>query len=321
MKILVTGGTGLLGRNIILLLLKKGHDIVLLLRNPHKFNLKNERIHIVKGDVLEISDVEKAIEGCDVVIHAAADTVQHHRSIDDYKVNTLGTKNILYACQKMKIQKVIHVGSAGYFGYGTLENPGEEINPIRYPSNKSYYLLSKLHAQKFVQDYSRSGHIVTISPTFMIGSLDFGPSSGKIILMGLKKFIFCPPGGKNFVHVEDVATACINAIEYGKSGENYIIGNENLSYYNFFQQVKESSKKKSFIISVPSFIFYLAGLIGNIIRFFGSKTDLSLSNMKILMINNFFTNQKSIQDLKINYRPLEKAIKDAIDFFESENYF
>ena len=198
MKILVTGGTGLLGRNVILLLLKKGHDIVLLLRNPHKFNLKNERIHIVKGDVLEISDVEKAIAGCDVVIHAAADTVQHHRSIDDYKVNTLGTKNILSACKKKNIQKVIHVGSAGYFGYGTLENPGEEINPIRYPSNKSFYLLSKLHAQKLVQDYSRSGHIVTISPTFMIGSLDFGPSSGKIILMGLKKFIFCPPGGKNF---------------------------------------------------------------------------------------------------------------------------
>ena len=57
------------------------------------------------------------------------------------------------------------------------------------------------------------------------------------------------------------------------------------------------------------------------IRFFGSKTDLSLSNMKILMINNFFTNQKSIKDLRINYQPLEKAIDDAIRFFESENYF
>ena len=321
MKILVTGGTGLLGRNITLKLQEKGHEIVLLLRNPHKFSIKDEKIRIVKGDILEISDIEKAIAGCDAVIHAAADTVQNHRSTDDYKVNTLGTKNILDACKKKNIQKVIHVGSAGYFGYGTLENPGDENNPIRYPSNKSFYLLSKLHAQMLVQDYSRSGHIVTISPTFMIGSLDFGPSSGKIILMGLKKFIFCPPGGKNFVHVEDVATACINAIDYGKSGENYIIGNENLSYYNFFQKVKEGSKKKSLIISVPSFIFYLAGTFGNIIRFFGSKTDLSLSNMKILMINNFFTNQKSIQDLQINYQPLEKAIEDAIRFFESENYF
>ena len=321
MKILVTGGTGLLGRNIILMLQEQGHDIVLLLRNPHKFNIKDEKIRIVKGDVLKISDIEKAIAGCEVVIHAAADTVQNHSSIDDYKVNTLGTKNILNACKKKNIKKVIHVGSAGYFGYGTLENPGRENNPIRYPSNKSFYLLSKLHAQMLVQDYSRSGHIVTISPTFMIGSLDFGPSSGKIILMGLKKFIFCPPGGKNFVHVEDVATACINAVDYGKSGENYIIGNENLSYYNFFKKVKEVSKKKSLIISVPFFIFYLAGMLGNIIRFLGSKTNLSLSNMRILMINNFFTNQKSIHDLKINYQPLEKAIEDAICFFESENYF
>ena len=140
MKILVTGGTGLLGRNIILKLQEKGHQIVLLLRNPHKFNIKDEKIRIVKGDVLEISDIEKAIEGCDAVIHAAADTVQNHRSTDDYKVNTLGTKNILNACKKNNIQKVVHVGSAGYFGYGTLENPGEENNPIRYPSNKSFYL-------------------------------------------------------------------------------------------------------------------------------------------------------------------------------------
>ena len=273
MKILVTGGTGLLGRNVILKLQEKGHRIVLLLRNPHKFNLKDEKIRIVKGDVLEISDIEKAIEGCDAVIHAAAETVQNHRSTDDYKVNTLGTKNILNACKKNNIQKVVHVGSAGYFGYGTLENPGEENNPIRYPSNKSFYLLSKLHAQKLVQDYSRSGHIVTISPTFMIGSLDFGPSSGKIILMGLKKFIFCPPGGKNFVHVEDVATACINAIDFGKSGENYIIGNENLSYYNFFQKVREGSKKKSLIISVPSFIFYLAGTLGNCLLYTSDAAD------------------------------------------------
>ena len=321
MKVLVTGGTGLLGRNIILILQEKGHDIVLLLRNPKKFSVKDEKIQIVGGDILEISDIEKAITDCDVVIHAAADTVQNHRSIDDYEVNTIGTKNILNACEKHGIQKVIHVSSAGCFGYGDLENPGKENNPIRYPSNKSFYLLSKLHAQMFVQDYSRSRHIVTISPTFMIGSLDFGPSSGKIILMGIKKFVFCPPGGKNFVHVEDVASACVNAIDCGKSGENYIIGNENLSYYNFFRKVKESSKRNSFIISVPSFIFYFAGILGNVLRFFGSKTDLSLSNMRILMINNFFSNQKSIQDLKINYQPIEKAIKDSIHFFESENYF
>ena len=92
---------------------------MLLLRNPKKFSVKDEKIQIVEGDILEISDIEKAITDCDVVIHAAADTVQNHRSIDDYEVNTIGTKNILNACEKHGIQKVIHVSSAGCFGYGT----------------------------------------------------------------------------------------------------------------------------------------------------------------------------------------------------------
>ena len=67
---------------------------MLLLRNPIS-SIKERKNTYCQRRCVEISDVEKAIAGCDVVIHAAVDTVQNHRSIDDYKVNTLGTKNIL----------------------------------------------------------------------------------------------------------------------------------------------------------------------------------------------------------------------------------
>ena len=316
MKILLTGGTGLLGRNIIECLLEGNHEITLLLRNPTKYKKQDKKITKVKGDVLNMESILKAIEKCEFVIHAAADTSQHHLSISDFKVNIQGTKNIVLACKKKNIKKLIHVGSAGFFGYGTKENPGDENTTIKYPSNQSLYLMSKLYAQQEINAYGKSNSVITIHPTFMIGALDYGPSSGKIILMGMKKIIFCPPGGKNFVHVKDVANACINAIKLNNYEANYIIGNENLSYYEFFKLIQKDHNRNSIIIRIPSLVFYLMGLLGNVFRFLGFKTDLSLTNMKILMINNYFKNDKSLKKLKLKYNPIEEAVKDAVNFFK-----
>ena len=63
-------------------------------------------------------------------------------------------------------------------------------------------------------------------------------------------------------------------------------------------------------------IFYIMGLLGNIFRFIGFKTELSLANMKILMINNYFKNDKSLKELKLKFSPIEEAVKDAINFFK-----
>lgn len=317
MKILLTGGTGLLGRNIIECLLEGNHEITLLLRDPSKYKKQDKKITKVKGDVLNMESILKAIDKCEYVIHAAADTSQHHLNISDFRVNIQGTKNIVLACKKKNIKKLIHVGSAGFFGYGTKENPGDENANIKYPSNQSLYLMSKLHAQQEINAYSKTNSVITIHPTFMIGALDYGPSSGKIILMGMKKIVFCPPGGKNFVHVKDVAGACIRAIESNHHGANYIIGNENLSYYEFFKLIKKKYNKNSIIIRTPSFIFYIMGLLGNVIRFLGFKTEVSLGNMRILMIDNFFKNDKSSKELTLKYSPIENAINDAINFFNS----
>ena len=317
MKILLTGGTGLLGRNIIEGLLEGNHEVTLLLRDPAKYKKQDEKITKVKGDVLNMESILRAIDKCEYVIHAAADTSQHHLNISDFKVNIQGTKNIVLACKKKNIKKLIHVGSAGFFGYGTKENPGDENAIIKYPSNQSLYLMSKLHAQQEINAYAKTNSVITIHPTFMIGALDYGPSSGKIILMGMKKIVFCPPGGKNFVHVKDVANACISAIDSNHHGANYIIGNENLSYYEFFKLIQKEYNRNSIIIRIPSFIFYIMGLLGNVFRFLGFKTELSLANMKILMINNYFKNDKSLKELKLKYRPIEEAVKDAINFFSS----
>ena len=149
---------------------------------------------------------------------------------------------------------------------GTLENPGEEINPIRYPSNKSFYLLSKLHAQKLVQDYGRSGHIVTISPTFMIGSLDFGPSSGKIILMGLKKFIFVRRRRKILFTLKMWQQLVSMPLTTENQVKITLLEMKIYPITTSFNRLNRVQKEELYYFR-SIFYFYLAGILGNVIRF------------------------------------------------------
>lgn len=152
----------------------------------------------------------------------------------------------------------------------------------------------------------------------MIGALDSKPSSGKIILMAWKKkIIFYPPGGKNFVHVKDVSKSILNCLEKEVKGKKYLIGNENLSYFDFFSKLNRIANQKPIMIKIPKIMLVSLGFLGNFISFFKIKTSLSSTNMKILCINNFYSNDKSKVELEMKYQPIDNAIKDAIDYFDT----
>jgi nucleoside-diphosphate-sugar epimerase len=152
----------------------------------------------------------------------------------------------------------------------------------------------------------------------MIGAYDAKPSSGKIILLANKKIIFYPPGGKNFIHVKDVSNAIVNALEYGKNGENYILANENMSYKAFFKLVNEINSKHPVLIKLPKVLLLTLGYIGDFIRWFRRPINLSSVNTKLIIINSFYSNEKAKKDLKINFTSTEVAIKDALEWFKKE---
>jgi nucleoside-diphosphate-sugar epimerase len=131
-----------------------------------------------------------------------------------------------------------------------------------------------------------------------------------------KKVIFYPPGGKNFVHVEDVANGIIRCIEKGMNGEKYILANENLSYKDFFIKLNQIAKQKSVMIKLPRTILIGIGFLGELLRSLGFKSSLSLVNMKMLCTNNFYSNKKSLTHLGMKYRPVEYAISDALNYFK-----
>ena len=157
MRVLVTGGAGFIGSNLVRLLLDEGHDVSVLdnLASGYRDNLTPfSRVHFVQGDVRRDEDVESAIAGCEVIFHLAA-SVGNTRSIEhpieDSEVNVLGTLRVLEAARRAGARKVVFSSSAGIFG--ELKTvPIREDHPAEPDSP---YGASKLGAEKLCLAYAK----------------------------------------------------------------------------------------------------------------------------------------------------------------------
>jgi dihydroflavonol-4-reductase len=138
--------------------------------------------------------------------------------------------------------------------------------------------------------------------------------------MGLnKRFIFYPPGGKNFIHVSDAAKCITNLLTMGKNGEAYLLANQNLSYKTFFEKLSKSSDKKSLLIPIPIFVLIVLGKLGNILSNFGINNEITMTNMQILCTQNFYSNKKIKEQFQFEFKSIEIAIKDSIDWFNNNS--
>ncbi|MFV0483947.1 MAG: NAD-dependent epimerase/dehydratase family protein [Bacteroidales bacterium] len=317
-SVLVTGANGLLGTNVVLDLLEQGYGVKALVRNPKSMmQVEHANYELVKGDITNKDRLIELSKNCNYVIHTAANTSQNLLKAEAYdEVNLHGTQNVIDACKVNNIKRLVYVGTANTYGYGSLDDLGNEEKAIKYPFTKSNYAISKTKVQALVDKEADNIDLITISPTFMIGAYDSKPSSGKIILMVLnKKIVFYPSGGKNFVHVKDVSLAAVKALKQGQRGEKYLLANENMCYRDFFRLVAKRNNQKTSFINVPRPILLLAGMIGSGIRCLGFPISLSYTNTRILTINNYYSNKKAKEGLGMEFRSTESAVDDAIWWF------
>ncbi|GAB3424881.1 NAD-dependent epimerase/dehydratase family protein [Niabella aquatica] len=321
MTIFVTGISGLLGTNLTLLLLKKGHTVKGLVRNKKTFRqIRNEHLHLVQGELQD--DLSPHLKDVDVVIHAAAVTRQNlTRYSDYYKINHTATVQLMQTAIKMNVKKFIYVSSANTIGYGSADTIiAPEHKPMKEPFTRSFYARSKAAAEQYVLQQCNKIDVIIINPTFMIGAYDSKPSSGKIILMGMKRrLLFCPPGGKNFVAVSDVAMVIEQCIHAGQNGKRYLVTGENISYADFFKKIRQQTHKMQWIIPLPRIILNVMGYMGDGLRYCNIQTSLSSNNMGILCINNFYSNSSSVKELQGQCQNINEAITETIRYFKGHH--
>jgi dihydroflavonol-4-reductase len=323
MKVLVTGANGFLASNVIRELLARGMEVRGMIReNCNRKSLQGINIELVHGNIVSYPDVRSSVEGCDVVIHAAADTSQFYSDpLPLFAVNVNGTNNVIKAAKEFKVKRLIFVSTANTINLDKKASAwGKDIS--RY-YKKSGYALSKYKAEQLILNETDAGSLdaVIVNPTFMIGAFDAKPSSGRIFMLFLKKkIVFYPPGGKNFVDVKCAATAICNAIESGRSGDRYLLSGVNLSYREFLDALDKVEKNRSCKVMIPSVLLTAAGLTGSLLRKAGFRTELNYYNARILSTRETISGEKAEKELSMPETDISKAIQDAVKWFKENGY-
>ena len=325
-KILVTGADGFLGNNVIRELLKRGYNVKGFLHLDHHTEATDELgIEQFHGDLLNESDVIKASFDCDFIVHTAASTsIWPARSALVRKVNIEGTRNIITASLQPHVKRLVYVGTASSFGFGTKENLGNETTPFISDKYSLDYIDSKKEAQDIVLKAVQNQDLqaIIVNPTFMLGPNDTKPSSGALLLaLYERKIPGYTSGGRNFVHIKDAAMAIANALTQGRIGQCYILGNENLTYKEFYTLVGTALNVKPPGLYIPKPFILLFGLImQTIARITGKSAEISLPVAKISTDSHFFSSQKAIDELGLPQTPMALAIEEAFAWFKEHNY-
>lgn len=323
--ILVTGADGLLGSNLVRELLNREYQVRAFVQCGRKVNtLDDLAIEKVSGDILNTESVTRALQGCQYVIHAAACTnLWPMRNKFVREVNIQGTKNISACALEAGVERMVYVGTANSYGFGTKQSPGHEGNGYVAHKYEIDYMDSKYEAHQIVNASVKKGlNAVIVNPTFMIGPFDSGPSSGAMIIALCKQRIFgFTGGGRNYVYVKDVAVAIANALTMGRIGHGYILGNANLSYKEAFGLIGNTLGVRPPQRKIPNWIVLVVGQLLTIkARLSGTPPIISYPLAKIALDDHYFTSQKAIEELKLPQTPLEVAIREAFEWFKANKY-
>lgn len=233
MRVLVTGGTGYLGRAVVRALVAHGHELVVFARRASASGI---RATCVDGDVRDRAAVERAAVGCDAVCHMAAlVSIWRRRSRDFDEVNIGGLVNVLEASRSAGVHKFVYTSS-----FLALP-PADRTVPL----SANDYQRTKIAADRIVDDMVRRGApIVTLYPGVVYGpgAMTEGNLVGKLIadqVRGKVPGMVGPEHRWSYAYVDDVADAHLAAIERAEPGSRYTVGGENATQRRLFEIVRE----------------------------------------------------------------------------------
>ena len=328
--ILVTGATGILGRVIVLELLKQGkkvratkrkssnindvkHSFQFYTENPEEFFNKIEWIDV---DFDDIDSLKTALINVEEVYHCAAKVSFHPDDRKEmYHSNIVGTRNLLFACENSSVKKFCFVSSVAVLD-GTDENgkvtEDSNFNPKLHHSK---YAKSKHFSEMEVWRASAEGlKTVIINPGVIIGSGNWQSSSGEIFGT-FEKFPYAMSGSSNYVDVRDVANIAIALMERNIFGERFLIISENkklVEVANLIRQQLGKSQAKvltKWILNVGYVLNLLLGWLITPLRL------LNRINIQAVTSHHLLSNNKIKDRLDYQFIPITESID-----FHLKNY-
>lgn len=319
MKVLVTGASGFIGSKLVAGLVEQGHSVRTLGRSTLRPDLAALPVEHVVADIIDHDKVAAAVAGRDVVYHLAG-LVSYRKSVRDrqYRINVVGTRNVMDSCLKAGVSRVIHTSSIAAMGIPPEGQVGDESFVYNLTGRGLNYCETKHEGELVVNDYQKKGlPVLMLCPGIVLGEGDSHPHH-QAIFMALSKgwLVGWPSGGVSFCDIQDVVGAHLNALTMGRAGERYVLASANLTYREATTIVSRvlGSPKPRF--EIPGAIIELAGAFSEaVFPLLGQRPALTrqvawLSRQKI-----FFSAAKAVAELAYQQTDFEQMIRRVAPYY------
>jgi dihydroflavonol-4-reductase len=320
--VLVTGASGFIGWHVARKLRERGFPVRALVRPTSQ--LRELDVEVFPGDLRDPASIERAVSGCGVVFHIAADYRLWAKDPSElYRSNVDGTRNVLEAARKACVERVVYTSTVGCIGI-PIDRPGDETVPVTIGEMKGAYKRSKFQAEQVALEYAKSGlPVVIVNPTAPVGDHDFKPTpTGKIIVDfvrgAMPAFL---DTGLNLIDVRDTADGHVLACERGSSGQKYILGCENLTLEQIFAHLQRISGRKAPRWRIPYAVAYTAGVVSTgWANLSGREPRAPLDAVKMARKKMFVTAEKAKRELGFRPGSVDGALRRAVDWFRANGY-
>jgi dihydroflavonol-4-reductase len=325
MTTLVTGASGFLGSHVARQLVARGEEVRVLMR-PSSTNraVADLSLEYVTGDLRDPASLDRALAGVQYVFHVAADyRLWARKSSEIYDSNVGGTKNLLEAAKRAKLEKFIYTSTVATIAVDRPELPTEATD-ARLDEMVGHYKRSKWMAEREALNAAREGLPVVIAmPTTPVGPGDWKPTpTGKIILDFLNGKM---PGyvetGLNFVGAEECAEGHLLVAEKGKVGERYLLGAENLTLKQMLDALSKITGLPAPSLKIPHGLALGVAYMNTIFsRLIGKEPQIPVEGVKIAQHMMFVDCRRAQRELGFKPGSVAAALERAVRWYEANGY-
>jgi dihydroflavonol-4-reductase len=327
MKVFLTGATGFVGHHVAKALAAEGADLRFLIRKTSNLaNLEGIGGETYIGDLAQPDALRPALDGCDAVVHVAADYRLWIRDPEAmYRANVDGTRDLLRLAREADVKRFVYTSSVATMHFrrdGLIIN---EDTPVTLRDMVGHYKRSKFLAEQQAIAAAEDGQqVIILNPTTPIGPNDRKPTpTGQIFIDFLKgKFPAYMDTGLNIVDVAEVARTHVAALTKGQPGHRYILGGENLT-------LKQILDKMSAITGIPSPTMKIPFAVAATYAFFeewitgrirGREPRATLEEVRMGRKKMYASSAHAQQELGFRIMPVYPAMRAAIEWFRANGY-
>jgi dihydroflavonol-4-reductase len=327
MKVFLTGATGFVGHHVARALAAQGAGLRLLVRTTSNLgNLEGIAGETCVGDLAQPESLRSALDGCDAVVHVAADYRLWTRDPPAmYRANVDGTRGLLRLAREARVPRFVHTSSVATMHFRADGQAVDEDTPVCLGDMVGHYKRSKFMAEQEAVAAAKDGQqVIILNPTTPVGPNDAKPTpTGRIFVDFLNgRFPVYVDTGLNLVDVAEVARTHVDALTRGIPGRRYILGGENLTLKQILDKMSAISGIKSPTVRIPfaaaaAYAFFDEWVTGRIL---GREPRATLEEVRMGRMKMFASSARAQQELGFRVVPIHTAMSTAIEWFRAHGY-